>query len=197
LRPQVAGDSCAQDACGSTEPVATGTQVPIEPASVQDRQAPVQALAQQTPSMQYAEAHSLEIWQGAPRGFRSVWIVPPVPPPPAPPVEAPPVPPAPPLDVTPPVPALPPAPAPPLAPVLPPVPAFPLGSALPPTPALPLVPASRRPTDPELPAPASGPPSDPWSPSGRRPQPAAASVSQTRIAAPVRNAVCRIPPDRT
>jgi len=64
LRPQVVGASCAQNPRGSAAPAATGTQMPIEPGSAHERQDPVQAALQQTPSKQSAEEHSLENWQG-------------------------------------------------------------------------------------------------------------------------------------
>jgi hypothetical protein len=44
--------SATQIARGSRAPAATGTQVPGEPASAQERHAPVQAWMQQTPSTQ-------------------------------------------------------------------------------------------------------------------------------------------------
>jgi hypothetical protein len=49
LRAQVVAASGPHISAGSSAPVATLVQVPSEPLSAQDRQAPVQAVAQQIP----------------------------------------------------------------------------------------------------------------------------------------------------
>jgi hypothetical protein len=153
-------------------PAATGTQTPSEPAMPQERHGPAQAIPQHTPSLQNADAHSVAIWQAAPRGFFSVCMLPPVPtappiPPPVPPLEAPAVP------------AAPVVPAAAVAPAFPVVPALPVVPAPPLVPVLPLVPVF---ASPPLP---TGPPSGR---SGGRPQPIAASVSEARTAQRVRRA---------
>jgi len=193
------GASCAQNPRGSTVPGATATQFPIEPVSTQERQAPLQAVLQQTPSAQIAELHSLDAWQGWPAIFLSTGVLPPdpptdppVPPPPVPPIAAPPVPAAPLVPALALVPAAPVVPALALVPAAPIVPALPVVPAPPIVPAPPVVPPFPGATDP------APPPSPPVPPSTARlwmgrPQDAAATVSHTSNAC---RAVCRMAPYR-
>jgi hypothetical protein len=57
VTPQVEASVLAQIARGSARPAAIGQQVPGRSLWLQETQAPVQALLQQTPSTQYPEAH--------------------------------------------------------------------------------------------------------------------------------------------
>jgi hypothetical protein len=54
---------------GSGDPVGTLVQVPSEPASAHDLQAPLQVVAQQIPCAQIADAHSVPPEHEAPFGF--------------------------------------------------------------------------------------------------------------------------------
>lgn len=54
---------------GSAAPAATGTQRPADPLKRQEKQLPVQADSQQTPSAQKFDAHSGALLQAWPRGF--------------------------------------------------------------------------------------------------------------------------------
>jgi hypothetical protein len=69
LVPQVVEPWSTQVAAGSGLPAATFVQVPIVALSAQDRQAPVQALLQQTPWAQNVLMHSTPAVHEAPLGF--------------------------------------------------------------------------------------------------------------------------------
>jgi hypothetical protein len=58
-----------QTAAGSGWPVGTGAQRPIEPATAQEKQAPEQAVAQQTPCAHCPDWHSAPAEQNAPFGL--------------------------------------------------------------------------------------------------------------------------------
>jgi hypothetical protein len=67
--PQLAGPLSTQLPAGSG-PEATGVHCPIVPVIAHDRQAPVQAVAQQTPCAQNVDWHSTLLEQKAPIGLR-------------------------------------------------------------------------------------------------------------------------------
>jgi len=67
--PHDAAPWSTHTAAGSGWPVGTGAQRPIEPASAQEKQAPVQLVAQQTPSAHCPDWHSLPVEQNAPFGL--------------------------------------------------------------------------------------------------------------------------------
>jgi hypothetical protein len=67
--PQLAEPWSMQVAAGSGAPTGTLEQMPMELVSAHDRQAPVQADAQQTPCAQLPEAHSVRSEQKAPLVF--------------------------------------------------------------------------------------------------------------------------------
>ena len=69
LVPQLILPWSTHDAAGSAIPVGTAVQVPIEPVSAQDSQAPAQADVQQTPWAQLADRHSELVEQKAPFSF--------------------------------------------------------------------------------------------------------------------------------
>lgn len=69
LYPQVSTASFLQTSWGSGFPAATGTHCPRRPSALQRTQAPVQATAQHTPSVQKLESHSAAAPQEAPIGF--------------------------------------------------------------------------------------------------------------------------------
>jgi hypothetical protein len=66
----------AQPARGAEVPAATFVQVPALPATLQDWQVPQALLAQQTPSAQKPEPHSLVVVQVAPRAFLATQLPP-------------------------------------------------------------------------------------------------------------------------
>jgi hypothetical protein len=63
---QLGAPPSLQSRWGSAPPALTGQQVPRRDGSVQETQAPLHALLQQTLSAQNPERHSLSIWQKAP-----------------------------------------------------------------------------------------------------------------------------------
>jgi hypothetical protein len=69
LVPQVVAPWSVQTWAGSGDPVGTLVQVPSEPESAQDLQAPLQAVAQQIPCAHIADAHSVLPEHEAPLGF--------------------------------------------------------------------------------------------------------------------------------
>jgi hypothetical protein len=65
--PHIAAVRSLQTACGSAPPAAIGVQAPSEPGIAQLRQAPVQVVAQQTPSAQcplMQSASAVQDWPG-------------------------------------------------------------------------------------------------------------------------------------
>jgi hypothetical protein len=69
LLPQLAAPWSVQSCAGSGDPVGTLVQVPSEPGSAHDLQAPLHAVPQQIPWAQIADAHSVPPEQEAPFGF--------------------------------------------------------------------------------------------------------------------------------
>ena len=67
--PQLAAPWFRHWPLGSAPPAGTGEQVPALPPSAQDRQLPLQLVAQQTPWAQTVLAHSAPVWQTAPFAF--------------------------------------------------------------------------------------------------------------------------------
>jgi len=67
--PQVEAASALHEPLGSAPPAATGVQVPLVPGSEQDMQAPLQAVAQQTPCWHWPLAHSVPRLHSWPIGF--------------------------------------------------------------------------------------------------------------------------------
>ena len=67
--PQLDVELCVQTPRGSTALSVVGPQVPIRPGCAQLTQAPVQAMLQQTPSVQKPEAHCDPAPQAAPDGL--------------------------------------------------------------------------------------------------------------------------------
>jgi len=67
--PQVAGSRSTQVCDGSGAPTGTAVQMPIVPASAQERHAPMQSVAQHTPWAQLPDVHSGPFEQNAPFGF--------------------------------------------------------------------------------------------------------------------------------
>jgi hypothetical protein len=69
--PQLGARWSPQPPAGSGEPLATGVQVPPEPGSAQERQAPEQAVAQHTPWAQMLDIHSpgFDAEHGSPFAF--------------------------------------------------------------------------------------------------------------------------------
>ena len=77
--PHVAAVVSVQTPCGSAPPAAIDVQVPSEPGTAQLRQAPVQVVAQQTPSAQCPftqSASAVQVWPST--FFPQVPTVPPV-----------------------------------------------------------------------------------------------------------------------
>jgi len=70
LLPQLAAPASRQVSVGSTIPSGTFVQTPIDVGSAHDLQALAQAVAQQTPCAQLADAHSRLSAQKAPFGLR-------------------------------------------------------------------------------------------------------------------------------
>ena len=70
LVPQLAAPWSLQPPAGSGVPVGTAVQRPSDPASAHERHEPVQAVAQQIPCAQVADAHSTLVAQEAPFGLR-------------------------------------------------------------------------------------------------------------------------------
>ena len=68
--PQLAAPWSLQPPTGSGVPVGTLVQRPSDPASAHERHEPVQAVAQQIPWAQVADAHSALMEQAAPLGLR-------------------------------------------------------------------------------------------------------------------------------
>jgi hypothetical protein len=70
LVAQLAAPWSWQPPAGSGIPVGTSAQRPSDPGSAHERHDPVQAVAQQIPSAQVAERHSVLVEQEAPFGLR-------------------------------------------------------------------------------------------------------------------------------
>ena len=69
LVPQLAAPWSLQPRAGSGVPVGTSVQRPSDPVSAHERHEPVQAVAQQIPCAQVADAHSGLVAQEAPFGL--------------------------------------------------------------------------------------------------------------------------------
>jgi hypothetical protein len=69
LFPQLVAPWSVQICAGSGDPVGTFVQVPSEPESAHDLQAPVQVVAQQIPCAQIPDPHSVLPEHEAPLGF--------------------------------------------------------------------------------------------------------------------------------
>jgi hypothetical protein len=69
LVPQLAGSRSTQVCDGSGAPVGTLVQMPIEPASAQERHAPMQSVPQQIPWAHLPDMHSGPLEQNAPFAF--------------------------------------------------------------------------------------------------------------------------------
>jgi hypothetical protein len=67
--PHVEASCATHVPVGSGEPVGTSVHWPMVPLSAHERQAPVQAVAQQMPCAQKPEPHSPGLEQNAPVGF--------------------------------------------------------------------------------------------------------------------------------
>jgi hypothetical protein len=68
--PHEVAFSSTHTPCGSGKPAPILVQVPGATGMAQERQAPLQASLQQTPSAQNPERHCLPIWQAAPSSLR-------------------------------------------------------------------------------------------------------------------------------